>query len=36
MLVARPHGDPARFEAIAANLLSGLTRLPGDDIPAES
>jgi TetR/AcrR family transcriptional repressor of nem operon len=27
MLVARPHGDPARFEAIAASLLAGLTRL---------
>jgi TetR/AcrR family transcriptional repressor of nem operon len=25
MLVARPHADPARFEAIAASLLTGLT-----------
>jgi hypothetical protein len=26
MLVARPYGDIARFQAAAANLLSGLTR----------
>jgi TetR/AcrR family transcriptional regulator, transcriptional repressor for nem operon len=28
MLVARPYGDIARFQATAANLLSGLTRAP--------
>jgi TetR/AcrR family transcriptional regulator, transcriptional repressor for nem operon len=30
MLVARPYGDIARFQATAANLLSGLTRAPAD------
>jgi TetR/AcrR family transcriptional regulator, transcriptional repressor for nem operon len=28
MLVARPYGDIARFQATAANLLSGITRAP--------
>jgi TetR/AcrR family transcriptional regulator, transcriptional repressor for nem operon len=30
MLVARPYGDIARFQAAAANLLGGLTRAPAD------
>jgi hypothetical protein len=31
MLVARPYGDIARFQAAAANLLAGLTR--GTTVP---
>jgi hypothetical protein len=31
MLVARPYGDVARFQAAAANLLAGLT--PAADAP---
>jgi TetR/AcrR family transcriptional regulator, transcriptional repressor for nem operon len=34
MLVARPYGDSARFQATAASLLSGLTRVPADLAPA--
>ena len=30
MLVARPYGDIARFEAAAANLLAGLSPRPGE------
>ncbi len=34
MLVARPYGDIARFQAAAANLLSGLTRATAGPTPA--
>ena len=34
MLVARPYGDTARFQAAAASLLAGLT--PGAGEPALS
>ncbi|HUK70263.1 MAG TPA: TetR/AcrR family transcriptional regulator [Streptosporangiaceae bacterium] len=33
MLVARPYGDIARFQATAANLLSGLTRSTAGPAP---
>jgi TetR/AcrR family transcriptional regulator, transcriptional repressor for nem operon len=32
MLVARPYGDIARFQAAAANLLAGLARAPGEPV----
>ena len=34
MLVARPYGDITRFQAAAANLLSGLTRRAAEPTPA--
>jgi TetR/AcrR family transcriptional regulator, transcriptional repressor for nem operon len=34
MLVARPYGDITRFQAAAANLLSGLTGATAEPLPA--